>query len=471
MTSLTTLLSNDDVAPRIPLLIKTMENPSSETLQKAIHALSQTTFVAIVTSPVLALLTPLLERSLNTPTTSQEVLRQTVVVVENLTKLVHDPVEARTFLPKLKPGVQGVKSRASLPEVRELATRAVNVINKAMGEDDGSSTYGQVISTSTEDVLEVLEREIKLKGGILNEPGDDAVWKLVKPFVSEMARENINLREVQRVKMCIAPHLEHLMQDDGGQAVADAVEKHFVEEDHRRFGQPVKEETGEVEIVNTDFSLAYGGMLLLSHTNLRLLKGHRYGLCGRNGAGKSTLMRSIAEGKLEGFPSKDELRTCFVEHNQGEDADLSILDFIAKDPELAANGRERMSEVLSEVGFTAGPDGRQQQKVGSLSGGWKMKLALARAMLMGADVLLLDEPTNHLDVANVKWLQEYLKNHTEITSLIVSHDSGFLDEICTDIYHYEGKKLVCYKGNLAEYGCSTVALDEYVLTTITVLSG
>lgn len=81
-----------------------------------------------------------------------------------------------------------------------------------------------------------------------------------------------------------------------------------------------------------------------------------------------------------------------------------------------------------------------------------MKLALARAMLMKADVLLLDEPTNHLDVANVKWLQEYLKAHTEITSLIVSHDSGFLDEVCTDIYHYEpGKKLAVYKGNLAAF--------------------
>jgi len=189
----------------------------------------------------------------------------------------------------------------------------------------------------------------------------------------------------------------------------------------------------------------------LSHTNLRLLKGHRYGLCGRNGAGKSTLMRSIAGGKLEGFPSQDELKTCFVEHNQGEDADLSILEFISKDPELAAQGKDRISTVLSEVGFTAGPEGRQSHKVGSLSGGWKMKLALARAMLMGADVLLLDEPTNHLDVANVKWLQEYLKKHTEITSLIVSHDSGFLDEVCTDIYHYEQKKLVCYKGNLADF--------------------
>ena len=451
MTSLTALLSNDDVAPRIPLLIKTMQNPSTETLQKAIHALSQTTFVAIVTSPVLALLTPLLERSLNTPTTSQEVLRQTVVVVENLTKLVHDPVEARTFLPKLKPGVQGVKDRASLPEVRELADRAVNVIKKAMGDDDGNITNGQIAPTTTEDVLRVLEKELKLRGGVTSFPGDAELWLLTKSYISEMVREDVRLRQMEQVKLCTRPYLEHIMRDHQSQMVADAVHNHFLEEDYRKFGQPVKEDTGEVEIVNTDFSLAYGGMLLLSHTNLRLLKGHRYGLCGRNGAGKSTLMRSIAEGKLEGFPSKDELRTCFVEHNQGEDADLSILEFVAKDPELAANGLERISEVLSQVGFTAGPGGRQQERVGSLSGGWKMKLALARAMLMKADVLLLDEPTNHLDVSNVKWLQEYLKSHTEITSLIVSHDSGFLDEVCTDIYHYENKKLVCYPGNLAAF--------------------
>lgn len=451
MTSLTTLLSNDDVAPRIPLLIKTMQNPSTETLQKAIHALSQTTFVAIVTSPVLALLTPLLERSLNTPTTSQEVLRQTVVVVENLTKLVHDPIEARTFLPKLRPGVQGVKERASLPEVREMATRALQVIRTAMKDDDGNLLSGQIAPTSAEDVLRVLEKEVKLHGGITGEPGDIELWTVTKGYISEMVKEDVNLRQVSRIGPCTGPYLQQLLKPGEADLVSQALEKQFVDEDHRKFGQPIKVDTGEIEIVNTDFSLAYGGMLLLSHTNITLHKGHRYGLCGRNGAGKSTLMRSIAEGKLEGFPSKDELKTCFVEHNQGEDADLSILEFVAKDPELAASGKERISEVLSEVGFTAGPNGRQQEKVGSLSGGWKMKLALARAMLMGADVLLLDEPTNHLDVGNVKWLEEYLKSHTEITSLIVSHDSGFLDNVCTDIYHYEQKKLVCYPGNLAAF--------------------
>ncbi|KAG8528767.1 uncharacterized protein KY384_006455 [Bacidia gigantensis] len=451
MSSLTTLLSNDDVAPRIPLLIETMKNPSSETLQKAIHALSQTTFVAIVTSPVLALLTPLLERSLNTPSTSQEVLRQTAVVVENLTKLVHDPIEARAFLPKLRPGVKGVQDRASLPEVRELATRALNVIKKAMRDDDGNISDGQIVPTTAEDILSVLEKEVKLRGRLVGHPGDMDIWASAKIYISEMAKEDVNIRQMNRIVQSVGPYLEHLLLEGSGNEVAHAVENHFMEEDHRKFGQPIKPDSGEVEIVNTDFSLAYGGMLLLSHTNITLHKGHRYGLCGRNGAGKSTLMRSIAEGKLEGFPSKDKLRTCFVEHNQGEDADLSVLEYIAKDPELTANDKDRISEVLSEVGFTTGPEGKQQDRVGSLSGGWKMKLALARAMLMRADVLLLDEPTNHLDVGNIKWLEEYLKSHTEITSLIVSHDSGFLDDVCTDIYHYETKKLVCYPGNLAAF--------------------
>ncbi|TKA27612.1 hypothetical protein B0A50_04444 [Salinomyces thailandicus] len=452
MNSLTTLIQNEDVIPRIPIIVKSIEDPSTDAQRKAIHALSQTTFVAIVNSPVLALLTPILERSLNTPTTTQEVIRQTVIVVENLTKLVHDPVEARTFLPKLKPGVQRVRDSASLPEVREIGQRALDVMLKAMGEQqDGDEQTMQAIQpVKSEEVLAVLEKEVKQNGGLLNYPGDSEVWALAKSHLSEILAEDANQRAVERVKQNTAAYLQPLMDDGKADTVAESLQQFFIDEDNRKFGKPIKEDDGETEIVNANFSLGYGGMLLLRHTNMRLLKGHRYGLCGRNGAGKSTLMRSIANGKLEGFPPQDEVRTCFVEHNQGEDAEITILEYCLKDPDLPTEDQQRVVDVLEEVGFTAGPEGRQQQKVGSLSGGWKMKLALARAMLMKADVFLLDEPTNHLDVGNVKWLQEYLKTHTEITSLIVSHDSGFLDEVCTDIYNYESKKLVHYKGNLAE---------------------
>jgi elongation factor 3 len=445
MHSLTKLLTNDDVAPRIPLLIDTMYHPSEQTLQKAIHSLSQTTFVAIVTSPVLALLTPFLERTLNNPSTHQEVLRQSVVITENLTKLVHDPIEARIFLPKLQPGISSVYERASLPEVRELAKRALAVMDKAMANDKEVEER-----VSAGDVGKLLDAEIKKTGSVVS---DVDFYKVVRPYIGGMVAEDVNQRQLERIPDRIMPYLKDMMiPPEASDAVTAAVKKHYVDEDQRKYGVPEKEDDGEVEIVNADFSLAYGGMLLLSHTNLRLLKGHRYGICGRNGAGKSTLMRSIASGKLEGFPPQDVLRSCYVEHNQGEDADISILDFMLKDHTIASEGRERISQVLSEFGFTAGPEGRQAQPVGSLSGGWKMKLALAKAMLQKADVLLLDEPTNHLDVANIAWLEKYLTSHTEITSMIVSHDSGFLDNVTTDIYHYEpGKKLAQFKGNLSAF--------------------
>lgn len=449
MHSLTTLLQNDDVGPRVPLLIKSMENPSAESLQKAIHALSQTTFVAVVTSPVLAMLIPFLEKSLNSPQTPQEVLRQTVVIVTNLTKLVHDPVEARAFLPKVQPGVKNVKDRASLPEVREMAQAALDTVEAAMADKDGNVDSGAIARVAPADVEKILLQEVKKTTGSTTVPGD--AWPFAKSYICDLLAEDIIQRRLDRITICSAPYLQSLIGKESGEAVADAVYKFYVAEDERKFGAAIQEDDGETEIVNATFSLGYGGMLLLSHTNLRLLKGHRYGLCGRNGAGKSTLMRSIANNKLEGFPPPDQVKTCFVEHNQGEDADLSILEYISSDPRFADESQERIISVLEEVGFTSGPEGRQSHKVGSLSGGWKMKLALARAMLMRADVFLLDEPTNHLDVGNIKWLAEYLKTHTDITSLIVSHDSGFLDEVCTDIYHYENKKLALYKGNLSEF--------------------
>jgi elongation factor 3 len=95
-------------------------------------------------------------------------------------------------------------------------------------------------------------------------------------------------------------------------------------------------------LCDTLFSLAYGALLLLSHTTLRLIRGRRYGILGTNGSGKSTLMRQLRDGKVENFPPQDFLRCVMVEHSlQGEDASLSIIDFIASGKlscTLEANG-------------------------------------------------------------------------------------------------------------------------------------
>ncbi|THH07796.1 hypothetical protein EW146_g9201 [Bondarzewia mesenterica] len=91
--------------------------------------------------------------------------------------------------------------------------------------------------------------------------------------------------------------------------------------------------------------------------------------------------------------------------------------------------------------------------LGSLLGGWQMKLALARVMLFKADILLLNEPTNHLDVVNVAWLENYLTSLTHCTSIIVSHDSDFLNDTITDILHLNHFKLRCY--------CTLEATEDY----------
>ena len=81
-------------------------------------------------------------------------------------------------------------------------------------------------------------------------------------------------------------------------------------------------------------------------------------------------------------------------------------------------------------------------------------------MLMKADIMLLDEPTNHLDVRNVAWLQDYLCSLTNVTSMIVSHDSGFLDTVCTDIIHYEDRKLKRYRVSPRLHLCTIVAMHR-----------
>ena len=445
------ILDNLDLSSRYELIAKTLQDPTK--VPESVKALSSVTFVAEVTEPALALLVPILNRSLNLSSSSQEQLRQTVIVVENLTRLVNNRIEIESFIPQLLPGVKKVVDTASLPEVRELAGKALKVLEG--DEDTVTKTNEDEFSgrlTIEEGKKFLLEKLNKLSSN------QDASYPL-KPFLftsnknkhDEIVIDYLSRWLTMEANINDWKNIEAFLLNILGESNKDIVENDFVNGLRSIFHQEkVKNDEDEgVEIVNTDFSLAYGSRMLLNKTTLRLLKGHRYGLCGRNGAGKSTLMRSINNGQLEGFPDKNTLRTCFVEHKlQGEEGSLDLVSFIALDEELKNVSRDEIAKALEEVGFNKE---RRAQTVGSLSGGWKMKLELARAMLQKADILLLDEPTNHLDVTNVKWLQDYLLEHTNITSLIVSHDTGFLDAVCTDIIHYENKKLAYYKGNLEAF--------------------
>lgn len=433
------VLDNLDLQNKYDIIVETLADPKQ--VPNCIKSLSSVTFVAEVTEPALSLLVPILDKSLKMSSSSNEQLRQTVSVTENLTRLVNNKREIEAFIPILLPGVKKVFENASLPEVRELAGKALKVLQDADAEHSDGKFHGRLHEEQARGFLtdNVSPASCSIQG--LN---DDVI---IQKYVDAILLADSNVNDWKRLR-------EYLENASSDKSIAKEYSEKVIVNLRALFDQDNTktyddDEEGAIEVVNTDFSLAYGTRMLLNKTTLRLLKGHRYGLCGRNGAGKSTLMRAISKGQLEGFPTPDQLKTCFVEHKiQGEEGDMDLVSFIASDPELVHIERTAIYQALIDVGF---PHERTEQNVGSLSGGWKMKLELARAMLMKADVLLLDEPTNHLDVANVKWLQDYLVENTHITSLIVSHDSGFLDSVCTDIIHYENKKLAYYRGNLSEF--------------------
>jgi elongation factor 3 len=433
MQVLCKLAGNPDIDPHIPLLIECMQNPDN--VSKTVLTLSSTTFVAEVTGPALSLMVPLLVRALNDRSAS--VMRPTVVIANNLFKLVRNPPDAGQFMNQLLPGLDRIIETAAFPEIRDLALQARNTLVEAAG---GETAVGFQVDTET--VLKDVNAYCK-KLKIFLGP----VFKLNISFLTVMVSRFVSKECYKLVQWehSLFEILEPAMPRESKKLISFLHEKYHSEYMKTQVYGDDGDDEGEL-LCDLEFSLAYGGMMLLNNTRLRLRRGQRYGLCGANGAGKSTLMRAISLGKVDGFPTQDQLKCVFVEHAlQGDDAGLSVIDFLSKDPQLKGKKREKISAILEEVGFTSE---RQAAPVGSLSGGWKMKLELARAMIIEADILLLDEPTNHLDVANVKWLENYLNTHTEITSLIVSHDSGFLDNVCTFITHYEKKKLVYYKGNL-----------------------
>ena len=213
----------------------------------------------------------------------------------------------------------------------------------------------------------------------------------------------------------------------------------------------VDDDDGAEELCNTRFTLAYGSKILLHNTDLKLKRGYKYGLLGGNDSGKTSLMRSISSCQIEGFPDRSVLRSVFVEADiQGELSHLLNIDYIMADEAIQECGasREQIGAMLMKVGFTAK---MVNDPVSTLSGGWRMKLALARAMLQNASILLMDEPTNHLDVLNVQWVKDYLNSLKTVTCIMVSHDKGLLNDCCTHILSIKDLKLHLFKGNLSAY--------------------
>jgi len=442
LTKATALVSNKDIERFIPALIQSLINPVEE-VPKTIQLLSATTFVSEVDSPTLSLMVPLLARGLSEKLTATK--RKVAVIVDNMSKLVDSPITVRPFLPKLLPGLIKVETTIGDPEARSVVGRAIATLRQVGEVPTGDASNLPPIKSADAGQLAQSLVAIYKKAGA--DPLPSAVDESAI-YVSRLAANLITAKNFEVAEWdTLAPYLGFLTQTPEPVSIARDWVVRSASEDSDDAEDLEDEEEGE-DLCNCQFSLAYGAKILLNTATLRLKRGHRYGLCGKNGTGKSTLMRAITNGQVEGFPSPDEVRTFYVEHDiDGSEEDTSVLQFILTDKRILANEQE-VIEALASVGFNGE---RQKAAIGSLSGGWKMKLALARAMLFKADILLLDEPTNHLDVINVAWLENYLTGLTHCTSIIVSHDSGFLNNTITDVLHLNRFKLRRYRGNLEAF--------------------
>ncbi|KAG6855996.1 hypothetical protein H0H87_008574 [Tephrocybe sp. NHM501043] len=449
LTKATALVSNKDIERFIPALIKALINPVEE-VPNTIALLSATTFVSEVDSPTLSLMVPLLSRGLSEKLTS--IKRKVAVIVDNMSKLVDSPVTVRPFLPKLLPGLIKVELTIGDPEARSVVNRAIATLRQVGQVPEGDGSDLPPIKQAEGHALAHSLVAIYKKLGV-----EFPAHNVVTAYVSALAANLVNLKNFEVPQWDgLAPYLAFVAATpEPVTATREWVVRSATEGEDEEV--PEDEEEGE-DLCNCQFSLAYGAKILLNTATLRLKRGHRYGLCGKNGTGKSTLMRAITNGQVEGFPSPDEVRTFYVEHDiDGSEEDTSVLEFILADKRILAN-KEEIIETLASVGFN---DERQGHAIGSLSGGWKMKLALARAMLFKADILLLDEPTNHLDVVNVAWLENYLTGLKTCTSIIVSHDSGFLNNTITDVLHLNRFKLRRYRGNLEKFVAQVPEAKSY----------
>lgn len=227
-------------------------------------------------------------------------------------------------------------------------------------------------------------------------------------------------------------------------------------------------------------TLARGNKTLLEKASVCLYEKQKIGLVGKNGCGKSSLFKlllnqiSIEAGD---FNINPHLRISHLAQIMPDSDDAAVdfvlsgdVDYIALQKRLRAAeqaGRDaevlavheiltqtqgyskpaKAATILAGLGFTSS---QQQAQVNSFSGGWRMRLNLARCLMKPADLLLLDEPTNHLDMPAIIWLEKWLKQCPE-TIILISHDREFLDAVVTHILHIEQQDLFLYTGHYSDF--------------------
>jgi elongation factor 3 len=438
LTAACRAIDNIDLAPFIPNLIRAISEP--ETVEDCIYALAATTFVQAVKAPALSITVPLLERGFKERKVAT--IRQCAKISENLAKLVADPVDVAPFLPVLGPALAKAKVDVSDPECRSRCAAAHDAL-LAIGSvnTDQQKALDASVSETKAKVKEVVATNLKGQP----EPLIKYVEAALTGLLSDKERPNAESWVTN-----LTPSVGDVVPAKTIEAMFKALSGLKKESTAEVFEDDTKE--GEDVLCDCRFSLAYGSKILLNSARLKLLRGRRYGLVASKAAGKTTLLKAIANNQLEGFPGPDVCKTVFVEDDiAGSDSKYGVVQFVLNTVGEDGVTEEMVRKGLQSVGFD---DHHLNLPVSSLSGGWRIKTAVARAMLRNADILLMDQPTNHLDVKNVQWVVDYLTGEAtkKVTCLIVTHDVDFANKVLTNtIFFTPTLKLDSYSGNLEAF--------------------
>jgi elongation factor 3 len=434
--SICATIENVDIQPIINTMIDGYMNPATKT-ESSLEVLASTPFVNDIDIPTLSLLIPMLVRAMREKKVVCQ--RKAAVVMDTLCKLIKNPVYARIFYDKLTWILDKGINEIAIEEVRNVCTRSKATLNKVYDQANTKLIDG----ITKESCFSLYQDEIaKVDPSIIIDPADSVIKYTIELVLNLVKYE---VRDSSIYDICIQPYLPEVLSQESRISISTTISKVLIDTITIYEYDP---EDNEENLCDCMFSLAYGTRVLLHQTPLKLKLNHTYGILGHNGAGKSTLLRAMANKTLQGFP---DIEATYIEHHIPEDKhDIITLDYIATNPKIIAKNisREEIAKNLAELYVT---EHMMNSPLSTLSGGNVQRVNLILAKLAADPLILMDEPTNHIDALSVVWLKNYIKTTVNTTFLIISHDIKFMDEVCTNMIHYETLKLKVYRGNVTEF--------------------